>query len=66
MIDSFDINHRVRSLRIRIENSNRINSEILNRMIGKYSNLYSIEIDDSSSEINNDIHTPITNLLVKT
>jgi len=65
MIDDLDTNHRVGSLKMKISNENPINGELINGMVGKYSNLYSIEIDDRSSEINNDIHTPITNLLAK-
>ena len=63
MIDEMNVNHKVAILTIGINDSDTLNEELIKMMIGKYKNVYKIEVNNWGHLINKKVHESINNWL---
>jgi len=58
-IDRLNVNDKVGTVAIRIDDNNPMNREIIEMMIDNYKNVYCISICDSNDLVDNGIHDSI-------
>jgi len=63
MIDRLKVNHKVGEIKIKVSGYNRMNREVIMKMVNRYYNVYYILVIDYSGSVDNGIHGCIKRLL---
>ena len=68
MIDELGVHHKVGKVHFKLNDSNKLNADLIMKMNSNYRNLWCIYIDDHNNQVDNNIHdqlkTMVTNSTV--